>query len=279
MTPLVSIVIPTYNRAHLLARAIKSVLTQTYQNIELIIVDDASADNTEDVVKGFSDPRVHYIRHDQNRGCSAARNTGIKESKGEFVALLDSDDEYLSEKIEESLKVFRDSFRNLGVVASNYWRVVDGKKYVGVSRKMPFLYFGVFSRDVFEKIGLFDESIEFCEDLDFFMRLVCYPFATHFIDKPLAVYYFTQGSLCTDFKMERSIEIKRTILKKCTPAIKNGLMPLARRAIARINYFLGKDFLTVGRPMEARGYFLKAFYLDPMRIEYLGKFLQSCCKS
>lgn len=98
--PTVSVVIPTYNRAHLVGRAIQSVLNQTYQDFEIIVVDDGSTDNTEEVVKSFNDPRIRYIRHDQNRGGSAARNTGIKMARGEYIAFQDSDDEWLPEKLE-----------------------------------------------------------------------------------------------------------------------------------------------------------------------------------
>lgn len=76
--PTVSVVIPTYNRAHLVSRAIQSVLNQTYQDFELIVVDDASTDNTEEVVKDFKDNRIRYIYHDENKGGAAARNTGVK---------------------------------------------------------------------------------------------------------------------------------------------------------------------------------------------------------
>ena len=98
--PLVSIIIPTFNRGYILPRAIKSALSQTYQNIELIIIDDGSTDNTEEIVKDFSDPRIQYIRYSENKGRPAARNKGIKKSKGDFFAFLDSDDEYPPEKIE-----------------------------------------------------------------------------------------------------------------------------------------------------------------------------------
>jgi len=80
--PKVSVVIPTYNRAHLVGRAIRSVLNQTYQDFEIIVVDDGSTDNTKEVVKSFNDPRIRYIRHEKNRGGSAARNTGIRAARG-----------------------------------------------------------------------------------------------------------------------------------------------------------------------------------------------------
>src|SRR5512138_1185650 len=96
-TPLVSVVIPTYNRAPLLERAIHSVLSQTYTNLEVIVIDDASTDDTQDRIKNLqlADIRIQYIRHDRNRGSQAARNTGIHAAKGKYVAFLDSDDEWL----------------------------------------------------------------------------------------------------------------------------------------------------------------------------------------
>jgi glycosyltransferase involved in cell wall biosynthesis len=100
--PTVSVIIPAYNRAHLIGRAIKSVLNQAYQDFELIIIDDCSTDNTDEVVREFQkkDNRIIYLKHDQNKGGSAARNTGIKVSKSEYIAFLDSDDEWLPEKLE-----------------------------------------------------------------------------------------------------------------------------------------------------------------------------------
>ena len=88
---LVSVIIPTYNRAHLIKRSAMSVLNQTYSNLELIIVDDGSTDNTEEVVKSIDDNRVIYIKQ-PNQGACAARNNGIDHAKGEFIAFQDSDD-------------------------------------------------------------------------------------------------------------------------------------------------------------------------------------------
>ena len=91
----VSVIIPTYNRAYLISRAINSVLNQTYQDFEIIIVDDGSTDNTEEVIKEFQekDERIKYIRHKNNKGEAAARNTGIKAAKNEYISFQDSDDE------------------------------------------------------------------------------------------------------------------------------------------------------------------------------------------
>ena len=95
--PTVSVVIPAYNRAHLLKRAIQSVLNQTYQDFELIVVDDASNDNTEEVVKELRDEKIKYIRHRENSGAGVARNTGIRTALGRYIAFQDSDDECFSD--------------------------------------------------------------------------------------------------------------------------------------------------------------------------------------
>ena len=99
--PLISVIIPTYNRGALLGRAIRSVLAQSYRNIEIIVVDDASDDYSGAVVKEFSDNRLSYIRHDSNMGGAKARNTGIKAAKGEYIAFQDSDDEWVKDKLEK----------------------------------------------------------------------------------------------------------------------------------------------------------------------------------
>ena len=105
--PTVSIIIPTYNRACLLPEAVNSALDQTFQDFELIIVDDGSTDGTEEQVKSFQDHRIRYFRHQTNIGASAARNTGIRKAKGEYLAFLDSDDLWMPQKLESQLEVFR----------------------------------------------------------------------------------------------------------------------------------------------------------------------------
>ncbi len=103
--PEVSVIIPTRNRAHVLARSIDSVLAQTVESLELIIVDDGSDDGTKQLVEGIDDPRVRYVRHDRSRGAPAARNTGIRASRGRHYAFQDSDDEWLPTKLERQLEL------------------------------------------------------------------------------------------------------------------------------------------------------------------------------
>ena len=97
----VSVVIPTYNRAYIVGRSIQSVLSQSYLDFELIVVDDGSTDNTEEIVMNFKDNRLKYIQHKENQGISAARNTGIKASHGEYIAFQDRHDVWIQEKFEK----------------------------------------------------------------------------------------------------------------------------------------------------------------------------------
>lgn len=125
--PLISVVIPTYNRADLIYRAISSVLEQSYQNLEIIVVDDNSQDNTESVVQGMNDDRIRYYRLGKNQGGSVSRNKGIQESQGQYIAFLDSDDLWLASKLECQLQA-------INVNTSNFEQVVSYTKFQKSSR-------------------------------------------------------------------------------------------------------------------------------------------------
>jgi glycosyltransferase involved in cell wall biosynthesis len=122
--PIVSVITPTYNRANVLGRSVKSVLNQSYADFELIIVDDHSTDNTEELVRSFKDPRIRFVRHAENRGASAARNSGIRIARGEYIAFQDSDTEWLPRKLERQMARFEpDHDGDPGLVTSDHIRV------------------------------------------------------------------------------------------------------------------------------------------------------------
>lgn len=106
--PLVSVIIPTYNRKNTILASVNSVLNQTYKNIELIVVDDCSTDDTIDILEKINDKRLKVIRHPKNKGQNAARNTGIKESSGEYIAHHDSDDIWHLNKLEVQMNKFQE---------------------------------------------------------------------------------------------------------------------------------------------------------------------------
>lgn len=114
--PKISVIIATYNRADLLPRAVNSVLSQTFTNHEIIIVDDCSLDNTKDIIAEFSDSRVRSISHDQNKGPYAAINTGIAQARGEYIAFLDDDDEFTPTSLEDRLAVFEAGTSQIALV-------------------------------------------------------------------------------------------------------------------------------------------------------------------
>tara|TARA_B100001093_G_C26857563_1_gene1028188 strand:- start:7145 stop:8002 length:858 start_codon:yes stop_codon:yes gene_type:complete len=101
-----------------------SIINQTYKNLEILIIDDFSSDNTGEIIKNYGDSRIRYIRHSSNKGLAQSRNTGMKNSNGEFIAFLDDDDEWLPDKIKEQLNVFKNSeFKNLGMVMCGMRRI------------------------------------------------------------------------------------------------------------------------------------------------------------
>lgn len=172
--PLISVVMPTYNRAHVLPRAILSVLNQTYSNLELIIVDDCSTDSTKSVVNAFNDKRLKYIYHEINEGAFSARNTGIKAAAGEFIAFQDSDDEWLPDKLELQVLALDSVSSAVGVVYTSFWLISDGKKVCypnlnerrrtegDVHRTLLETNFvgtptALVRKECFEKVGLFEK--------------------------------------------------------------------------------------------------------------------------
>ena len=190
---LVSVVIPTYKRPDYLARAINSVLNQTYNNVEIIVVDDNNPDTearsrTEIIMEQFDDnPKVKYIKHDKNKNGSAARNTGARSSKGEYVAFLDDDDEYTPTRIESMLNRFAELTPDYGICYSRYiYRMPDGKEIKSKENKegdlflealMKEIQFGSGSnnlvlRSAYDTIGGYDESFKRNQDHEFMVRLL-----------------------------------------------------------------------------------------------------------
>ncbi|MCC6300301.1 MAG: glycosyltransferase [Anaerolineales bacterium] len=183
-TRLVSVIIPAYNQAEFIGDAIQSVLDQTYQNFEIIVVNDASTDNTDEVVGRFKDNRLKYITHKENARLSATRNTAIRASQGGVLALLDADDIYHPEKLHAHVN-FLTEHPEIGVsYNSRYTLHYSSKEIAGIWR--PSMRVGlvdlllgfpfspsdmVVRRDWAFKIGLFDPKMGTAEDTDFPCRL------------------------------------------------------------------------------------------------------------
>lgn len=185
MNPLVSIVIPAYNRANKISAALRSVQAQTYPNWEAIVVDDGSTDKTCDVVLEMAghDERIRLVRHQQNRKAQAARNTGIRSAKGKWIAFLDSDDEYLPESIQDRLTLAERE--HAPVVHSECYILKPGKErqlykirplsgniYKEVLEKEGPMFQALFvKKEALEQIGLLDEKIRAYQEWDTAIRL------------------------------------------------------------------------------------------------------------
>jgi len=195
----VSVIIPTYNRADKVARAVASVLHQTYTDYDLIVVDDGSRDGTRETFSLFPS-RVIRLFHDENRGVSAARNTGILASRSPLVAFLDSDDYWLPEKLAAQVDFFEDHPEAVACQTQEIWirkgrRVNPRKKHLKPSGDifLPSLRLCLVSpsavmvrRSLFEEVGLFDEAFPVCEDYDLWLRIAC-KHPIHLLDRDLVI--------------------------------------------------------------------------------------------
>tara|TARA_B100000941_G_C28417348_1_gene506856 strand:+ start:36 stop:872 length:837 start_codon:yes stop_codon:yes gene_type:complete len=196
----ISVIIPTYNRKHTLQRAIDSVLSQTFKPYEIIIVDDGSKDGTKEwLLQNY--PSVQYI-HQPNNGVSSARNKGIQISQGSWIALLDSDDEWMPEKLEYQSRFIEVNKDSSFCHTNEIWirngvrvnQMKKHKKYGGdifkhcldICRISPSS--SIINKDVFEEVGAFDESLTVCEDYDLWLRVTA-KFNILFLDEPLIKKY------------------------------------------------------------------------------------------
>jgi GalNAc5-diNAcBac-PP-undecaprenol beta-1,3-glucosyltransferase len=189
--PLVSVVICTYCRATLVTRAIDSVRNQTYRNLEIIVVDDASQDNTGNVVRDIPDERIRYLRHERNKGLPAARNTGIGAARGDYVAFLDDDDEWQPNKIRRQLDAIDGHGAVLSAALINGTRLkCHGRNFVELSdlrKKNDFDPSSLMARaDVLKQV-MFDDRLRQGEDWDVFIRLAerC---SVGYVPEPLLLY-------------------------------------------------------------------------------------------
>jgi glycosyltransferase involved in cell wall biosynthesis len=183
---LVSIVMPTYNRADLIDESIQSVLDQTYQNWELIIADDGSIDETEKIVKGFRDARIQYHRFTHSGGFGIARNRGIKLSKGFFIAFLDSDDLWRPDKLTHQLRLFHQypesgfAFTNVQlfgdtlIQAPEYRDLFNTRFFHILLDEKDVVFYPsslIFKKSVLEKTGLLNEQSATGADHDFILTM------------------------------------------------------------------------------------------------------------
>lgn len=210
-----SVVIPLYNKEKYVAQTLKSVVGQTYQNFEIIVVNDCSTDNSLGVVQAIDDSRIKIIEHSENKGVSKSRNTGIKTATHHYIAFLDADDQWDSTYLETIRNLVKE-YPDESVFATHYRENYIGKSIVPKSKlskkqkKKSFIISEFFklnvgrlvitqsciviSKRVFEKVGFYDENITNAEDIDFYIRCFSY-FDLAFNFSELSTIYVRDNSL------------------------------------------------------------------------------------
>jgi glycosyltransferase involved in cell wall biosynthesis len=279
-SPFVSVIMPAYNRASFLARAINSVLCQTYPRLEVIVVDDGSTDMTAKLMADqyLNEPRVRCLRHPSNQGAQRARNTGIRAARGSFIAFLDSDDEWLPDKLEKQMRLFSKENERLGVVYAGYREMLaDG----GHIDHRPALRGGIYTaalkkwvcdmntivakKHILFQAGLLNEHIRAYQEWD-----LCINLARHgsfdYVAEPLAVYHTHATSTISKDLLLGALGFldvveshREEILTTC------GYYTLSRHYLN-----VGHLFMLADHADRARGYFVKALKTAPQNIAALG---------
>lgn len=277
-SPLVSVVIPTYKRSDHLAGAVESVAAQTYRNIELLVVDDGSpvpVSETLTGVPGEEFENFEFIRHSENRGANVARNTGIRESSGKYIAFLDDDDRWDERKVERQVQAFAASSSDVGVVYTGTRN--DGER--GTTTFVPSAdenvvkdlltgeAFGQFSsvmvqKTVISEAGMPDERFPAWQDREWFFRL-----AKHCHFEPLKEvltyrHIGLENRITRDFEAKRDVAYPLFLDKHYSFARQVGLYH-ARSFLASLRMDLAWSAIQADRYAAARKYFWLAFLANP----------------
>lgn len=278
---LISVVIPTYNRARSIRRAVDSVLNQSYANLELFVVDDASTDNTIDLLAEIKDPRLTVIRQPKNAGASAARKAGILAARGDLVAFQDSDDFWLPEKLESQMRVFAELPEDY--VAVFHSMIIYGRDFEGKAMRFgprrascepgprvnvqdgdmsqTFLWGNIMGpptvllkKQAYFDAGGFDRRLRNHNDWDFHMRLSRVG-KIKFIDRPLMIVYNSADGIS---KITRASAFSNVIIFGKMKRLHPDSKALAPAAV-RVNRHLTER----GKPKLARRYLRKAMTITP----------------
>ncbi len=276
----VSVIIPTYNCVRFLSESIQSALSQTYQDFEIIIIDDGSKDNTREIVEGFiqrNPGKIRYI-YQENGGLAVARNTGIKNSNGKYIALLDSDDTWLPNRLSAQIPIM-ESDSKIGLVHANITRInEEGQPVRTPSRDREFLLGDIFEyiflrktdiacptvlfrRECCDKVGLFDEYLTRlgCEDRELWLRITQH-YKVGYVDEVLAHYRILNNSMSKN--LEKMITARCYVVDKISKG--NRIASRLRiQALARVYRDAG-DVLLSGHDFDdARRKYMKSLGYAP----------------
>lgn len=271
--PLISVIIPTYNRAHIISRAIDSVLKQTYSNWELIIVDDGSEDDTEEVVRRITKKnkgKIFYFKQ-QNKGVSAARNLGIRKANGDYISFLDSDDEFLPKKLAIQVQKMEESGVDLSLTGE--YQILEEKKQVLETVDEDFsltsesfiqsfishsasLIMVKANKDLF-----FNEEMPAMEDTDFMLRALSIG-RVLVIKEALLKRYKTLGENRLSCNNTSKITGYKIMLSNLKEDIYDLSEDSSNKLFLKINYLLGLFYLLDKEYKEGRFYLRKVIKGD-----------------
>lgn len=259
----ISVIIPTFNRASTIKRSIESVLNQTYKELEVIVIDDNSNDNTREIVENISDSRLRYIRHDKNYGANVARNTGVNNAKGSLIAFQDSDDEWLENKLEIQLKEME--IHNADIVSCAINKFIGEEKSIIPNRiiedskiEKEILYGNFISgqtilgkKECFLKES-FDNKLPRLQEWELVIRL-SKRYKIHFVNKALVNVYLQQDSISVN--PEKAIIALKYIMNKHKELIIND-----NKAAITLYKMLGNYSMELG--VYEQNYYYKALKYD-----------------
>ena len=260
--PLVSVVIPTYERPQFLSGAIQTALKQTYEDIEVIVVDDGSSEQyADDIVSDFPD-NVSWVQHKENKGLSAGRNTGVQESSGEYIAFLDDDDRWHRTKLSRQIEAL-ETDDQAGLATCLVAAVTPDDEVIHCERSAPSgdcsdeILIGnqigtpsrvVVRRECFSDIGMFDESLQTKQDWDFYLRF-CQEWDVVAIEDHLCFRTVHESMSSSTTALRRD---KNQILQKHKKLIRQRGM--WEQAQLTLSTEIARSYLSTGNLKEARKY-------------------------
>ena len=277
--PLVSVVIPTYNRADTIIRSIESVIKQTYKNIEIIVVDDASKDNTETVLQKYiSLSNFKYIKLTNNVGGAEARNIGINKSNGKYIAFQDSDDEWMLDKLEKQMLYFNQN--DVDIVFSKIKRISskgesifpksNNLKPLNMATLLQVNYIGtpsaVIKKNKLEEVLGFDKTLPRLQDWDLFIRL-----------SKNSTFYMIPEVLCNAYLQDNSITNKPQALVKTLTIFadkyKNDINQLTNKEQSIVYEKYGSLLVNINEIKNAKIFFKKGLNTSFFNVKLVTKYL------
>lgn len=264
--PKASVVIPTYKRPHLIGRVIRSVLNQTYQNFEIVVVDDSPDNETEKAVKNFQDRRIKYIHNKTKTNPAQVRNQGVKESSpdSKYIAFLDDDDEYFPQYLEKTIKRLEEKKGLAFVTTYAELRTQSGEKLPKTHGKLNEFWRiaagngCVLRKEIFTKENIWHDETMLGEDMDLGLRILQrFNNGAESIPEVLYVYYYyslvKEKSLTTSITQYPPEAIEHFYKKHYQTYQKIG-----RKALGWLCFYTGNQFCLAGQIQKGRSYLSKA---------------------